>query len=1006
MILKTQNHEVRVPEQLLVNFIDQGFASINDLALKNRHPDDLKSLGATFTPEYITDFIVDEALNIWSKLNPKSSKKVTATDLCCGSGAFIWSLSRRLPKTSLIQGYEIDHGFCSVANRFFKNNKNISIEQSDSLLELDSQNESFDVVVGNPPYVRCQNLQADYIQKLRLKYPEYTVGNFDLAIPFIIKMFHSLNEGGVAGVIVSNKFLKSKYGKSLCNFLYENSSVYNIIDFGDNQLFKGKTTYTSILFFGKKKLNNSFKYTHFDTGTFTPDILNKRGFDSIILENSKLNSHPWYFKGQDHNIIMETIKLNGVALEKVFKVIQGVRTGANEAFIQKPTNTERDVRRKFINGQHILKGKFKETVLEIIYPYEILGNKSRIFSELELKKNFPETYSHLSSQRTALSERSIDGDASWFAFSRSQNINQACLPKIIAKELMPEAIFAADMKGEYVFSSGYGLINQNLTEEELNVYAHILCTDAIEFQLRKACVQIKDGWFRILKHHFEHIYLPVLSHEDIEKCSSIIKQDEFWPNLNNFINKLFKLDSRMEQLLKENLKKAPQKNKFKNKTVRPEYLSHLTSIDFEKYIPIELPEFYSFHVDRYDMASEVTFKKCKGQHRYGWYKYTQGYAPELVKELMTYMNVKKNETVFDPFVGSGTTVLAAKEEGVSAIGYEISPLMAWVGNQKLRDWNITLLREGIKKLKLAILPKGDSLLFSSYLKKAYAPQILKQIESISQWLEVSTTLKDQQRDFLKLALMSCLEEISQIRKHGSHYRFLDKDNVGVNKLNIKLINVNTDVRDYLIERASEMILDIVDSPIDTKTTSLIINDNAKNLPDFKFDHVITSPPYLNRNNYLAQQKAEFSVMKILSDEKHFKSLVQSTFRSHVEATLSKQAISSVPEVNEIIKKITLTENNNAKIPHMVAGYFDDFDIVLKNIYKKLQSGGKAAFVLGCTRWGGVVVPVDHLVALIGIRAGFEVDSIWVTRLKGNSPQQMKKFGKIPLRESIVILKKP
>lgn len=992
-------------EQLSINFIDHGFASVNDLALKNRHPDDLKNLGATFTPEYITDFIVNEALNLWSKLNPKHSTKITATDLCCGSGAFLWSLTKNLPKNTVIHGYEIDQNFCSVARRFFHNNKNVSIDQADSLLDLDSKEGRFDIVVGNPPYVRCQNLQPDYIQKLRSKFPEYTTGNFDLAIPFIIKMFNSLNEGGVAGIIVSNKFLKSKYGESLCQFLSTNSAVYDIIDFGDNQLFKGKTTYTSILFFGKKKLNDTFRYTHFDTGTFSPEVLSKRNFDSILLKNAKLNSHPWYFKSQNHNIIMETIKLNGLPLESLFNVTQGVRTGANEVFIQKPSEIERGIRRRFINGQHILKGCFKDQALDIIYPYEISEKKSKVLTESELKKNYPETYSHLSAHRLSLSERSIDACASWFAFSRSQNISQACLPKIIAKELMPEAMFAADMEGEYVFSSGYGLINQKFTAEELNVYAHILCSDSVEFQLRKACVQIKDGWFRILKHHFSHIYLPVLSTEEMKQCSSIIKQQDFWPSLNQFVNKLFKLDSDMENLLQENLGRGPRKNKIKSGIVRPEYLSHLSSSDFQKYIPIELPEFYSYHVDRYDMASEVTFKKCKGQHRYGWYKYTQGYAPELVKALMVYMNVKKNETVFDPFVGSGTTVLAAKEEGISAIGYEISPLMTWVGNQKLRDWNVSLLREGVSKFKSATLPKGESLLFSDYLKKAYTPQILKQIESISKWLEVSKTLKDQQRDFLKLALMSCLEEVSQIRKHGSHYRFLDKDNVGVNKLNIKLINKNTDVRNYLLDRANEMILDIIESPIVSKSSALIINDNAKNLPDFKFDHVITSPPYLNRNNYLAQQKAEFSILKILKDEKHFKSLVQSTFRSHVEATLSKQAVSAIPEVNEIIKKIILTENNNAKIPHMVAGYFDDFEIVLNNLFKKLQKGGKAAFVLGCARWGGVVVPVDHLVALIGMRAGFEVDSIWVTRLKGNSPQQMKKFGKIPLRESIVILKK-
>jgi hypothetical protein len=63
-------------------------------------------------------------------------------------------------------------------------------------------------------------------------------------------------------------------------------------------------------------------------------------------------------------------------------------------------------------------------------------------------------------------------------------------------------------------------------------------------------------------------------------------------------------------------------------------------------------------------------------------------------------------------------------------------------------------------------------------------------------------------------------------------------------------------------------------------------------------------------------------------------------------------------------------------------------------------------VVGNTRWGGVVVPVDHLLMLIAEEKGFIPEKIIVTRLKGNSPQQMKQFGRIAVRESIVIFRKP
>jgi hypothetical protein len=102
----------------------------------------------------------------------------------------------------------------------------------------------------------------------------------------------------------------------------------------------------------------------------------------------------------------------------------------------------------------------------------------------------------------------------------------------------------------------------------------------------------------------------------------------------------------------------------------------------------------------------------------------------------------------------------------------------------------------------------------------------------------------------------------------------------------------------------------------------------------------------------------------------------------------------------------LTEGNNPKIPHMIAGYFDDLNKTAQQIFRVLRRGAPVAFVVGNTRWGGVVVPVDHLLALLLENAGFTLERILVTRVKGNSPQQMRRYGRIPVRESIVVCRKP
>lgn len=169
--------------------------------------------------------------------------------------------------------------------------------------------------------------------------------------------------------------------------------------------------------------------------------------------------------------------------------------------------------------------------------------------------------------------------------------------------------------------------------------------------------------------------------------------------------------------------------------------------------------------------------------------------------------------------------------------------------------------------------------------------------------------------------------------------------------------------------------------------------------------VITSPPYLNRNNYIAQQKAEMAILGMVKSYEQYRALVRSTVRSHVDAQFGLQPESRFPEVARIVDAIALSPNNNPHIPHMVAGYFEDLDKVVGELARVMSPVGLCAFVVGNTRWGGVVVPVDHLLMLIGEQHGFVPDRILVTRLKGNSPQQMRRYGRIPVRESVVVFRK-
>jgi site-specific DNA-methyltransferase (cytosine-N4-specific) len=109
-----------------------------------------------------------------------------------------------------------------------------------------------------------------------------------------------------------------------------------------------------------------------------------------------------------------------------------------------------------------------------------------------------------------------------------------------------------------------------------------------------------------------------------------------------------------------------------------------------------------------------------------------------------------------------------------------------------------------------------------------------------------------------------------------------------------------------------------------------------------------------------------------------------------------------PAVKEVVKILSRKKLNNPKIPDMITAYFVDMQKVIEEWYDILAPGAKVAMVVDNVRFEGEMIPVDLILSEMAEKIGFEVKEIIVARYKGNSSQQMRKYGKVPVRESIVI----
>ena len=160
---------------------------------------------------------------------------------------------------------------------------------------------------------------------------------------------------------------------------------------------------------------------------------------------------------------------------------------------------------------------------------------------------------------------------------------------------------------------------------------------------------------------------------------------------------------------------------------------------------------------------------------YNWHSFKHSYSKELVDTFISEFELKKGAWVMDPFCGGGTTLLACKQAGLNAYGYDILPFPVYLSNVKTNDYDIRKLKrtkesfEGIEKWPFSSETLPDILI----LKKAFNQETEQQLLQIKQRIR---QIKDADtRDFFNLGFLSILESVSNTSKSGGFLRIVSRN---------------------------------------------------------------------------------------------------------------------------------------------------------------------------------------------------------------------------------------
>ena len=382
------------------------------------------------------------------------------------------------------------------------------------------------------------------------------------------------------------------------------------------------------------------------------------------------------------------------------------------------------------------------------------------------------------------------------------------------------------------------------------------------------------------------------------------------------------------------------------------------------------------------------------------YRYKEAFAFNFVKNFLKRFDADSDDYVFDPFSGLGTTMFTSMLSGIPSIGIDKLPVAYFIS--KTLPLFLFLRKNEVKEIWESIKPRIKKSKPANVAMDVPIMQVAFNEESILLLRKLKSAideLSEPYRDIFLLLFFSILEECSFTSKDGQFLRLKRDKKVSnpIEAMSKKVFQVEEDIRRI------KLLYPIMS--IDKKVIPDVYLADTRDLSNIKFRRkptiIITSPPYANRYDYTRTYSLELCFHFVKKFEE-LKAIRLGILRSHIESKIKKNEKPPHPAVKEVINVLSKKKLNNPKIPDMITAYFVDMHLVIKEWYKVLASGAKVAMVVDNVRFEGEMIPVDLILSEMAEEIGFEVKEIIIARYKGNSSQQMKKYGKVPVRESIVI----
>ena len=549
-----------------------------------------KAGGATYTPKNLADFVAQQIIQTTRHLPTVCPLRVL--DPAVGEGELLVSLLEHLPDGHRLDievyGFETDKKALAIATARIKQKfPAVAVHfEVDNFLEFvlehfgGSRNgnlfrasvpEAYDLIIANPPYVRTQIMGASTARLLAEQFS--LTGRVDLYYAFILGMARVLKPQGVAGIIVSNRFMTTRSGASVRRALLERFNIHHVWDLGDTKLFDAAVLPAVLLAEGKnghKREISAFTsiYQTIESGQESAnDPIGALGEEGLVdiddgrcfrVQHGKLNTSGtpdgvWRIATEAIDAWLAAVKAQTWGtFRDIGKIRVGVKTCADKVFIRSDWNnmpnaecpellqavTTHDNARRF-------KPLTVDQPKQILYPHEIAQGRRQAID----LSGYPRSKAYLERHRHYLEGRKyvIEAGREWYEIWVPQNPVGWKQTKLVFRDIAEEPTFWIDQNGSVVNGDCYWLICQNPGQEDLLWLAAAVANSTFIERFYDCCFNNKlyAGRRRFITQYVEKFPLPdpqgtlgkaiIATAKQTYKCVPSPKADQFQKELDAMV---------------------------------------------------------------------------------------------------------------------------------------------------------------------------------------------------------------------------------------------------------------------------------------------------------------------------------------------------------------------------------------------------------------------------------------------------------------------------------------